>query len=391
MAYIGNSPYQGSITGGNIVDGSIESIDLATLTNIDINSGSIDGTIIGASSAAAGSFTTLNTTSSVGIGTSSPSYKLDLYDASGDASINIKSNGTFSNLLFTRNGSGGDVRVRSDVANNNLQIVTAGSERLRIDSSGNLLVGTTQTPATLITTSTTSHEGVGIADGYLSIARNLTGSAGSGGVAFLNRLATDGPIADFRKDGTTVGSIGTYLSNTYYMLNNTKGITTGSATSNVEPCNASGVPQAGGYMHLGSSSYPWNDLYLSGGVYLGGTGAANKLDDCESGTWTPASGSNSTVSTIHSAWYRKVGDLVTVNAYITSVTTTSEDFTIAGLPFTNSSTYGHANVHYATGGGIANDNGGNLYVQQNATYIQCNAGNAIIAGAIMLSATYKVS
>jgi hypothetical protein len=74
---------------------------------------------------------------------------------------------------------------------------------ITIDSSENVLVGTDQTPATLITTSTTSHEGVGIADGYLAIARNLTGSAGSGGVAFLNRLATDGPILDLRKDGTT--------------------------------------------------------------------------------------------------------------------------------------------------------------------------------------------
>jgi hypothetical protein len=31
----------------------------------------------------------------------------------------------------------------------------------------------------------------------------------------------------------------------------------------------------------------FKDLYLSGGVYLGGTGSANKLDDYEEGTWTP--------------------------------------------------------------------------------------------------------
>jgi hypothetical protein len=29
------------------------------------------------------------------------------------------------------------------------------------------------------------------------------------------------------------------------------------------------------------------DLTLSGGVYLGGTGSANYLDDYEEGTWTP--------------------------------------------------------------------------------------------------------
>jgi hypothetical protein len=39
---------------------------------------------------------------------------------------------------------------------------------------------------------------------------------------------------------------------------------------------------------LGGSSSRFKDLYLSGGVYLGGTGAANLLDDYEEGTWTPA-------------------------------------------------------------------------------------------------------
>ena len=34
---------------------------------------------------------------------------------------------------------------------------------------------------------------------------------------------------------------------------------------------------------LGASGGRFKDLYLSGGVYLGGTGAANKLDDYEEG------------------------------------------------------------------------------------------------------------
>lgn len=72
MAYLGNSQFQGIISGGNIQDGSIESIDLATLTNIDINSGSIDNTIIGANEAVAGNF------SSIGIGTNSPNAGLQI-------------------------------------------------------------------------------------------------------------------------------------------------------------------------------------------------------------------------------------------------------------------------------------------------------------------------
>ena len=42
-----------------------------------------------------------------------------------------------------------------------------------------------------------------------------------------------------------------------------------------------------GTMNLGSSGARFESLYLSSGVYLGGTGSANKLDDYEEGTFTP--------------------------------------------------------------------------------------------------------
>ena len=85
----------------------------------------------------------IDSSGNVGVGTSSPTVKLDLYDSAGDAAIRIKSNGTNSTLFFARNGSGGDVRIRSNVGNDDLQFFTAGTERMRIDSSGNLLLGTT--------------------------------------------------------------------------------------------------------------------------------------------------------------------------------------------------------------------------------------------------------
>lgn len=42
-----------------------------------------------------------------------------------------------------------------------------------------------------------------------------------------------------------------------------------------------------GIIDLGNSTSRFKSLYLSDGVYLGGTTAANKLDDYEEGTWTP--------------------------------------------------------------------------------------------------------
>jgi hypothetical protein len=50
------------------------------------------------------------------------------------------------------------------------------------------------------------------------------------------------------------------------------------------------------------------DIFLSGGVYLGGTGSANKLDDYEEGTWTPViTSSNGTTTSSNTCLYVKVG------------------------------------------------------------------------------------
>ena len=76
------------------------------------------------------------------------------------------------------------------------------------------------------------------------------------------------------------------------------------------------------------------DATLSGGVYLGGTGSANKLEDYEEGTWTPDVEVGSVVSS--TGGYVKVGGLVTVFLQIDGITndTSTSTFKITGLPFT---------------------------------------------------------
>ena len=85
---------------------------------------------------------------------------------------------------------------------------------------------------------------------------------------------------------------------------------------------------------LGMSSARYKDAYLSGGVYLGGTGAANKLDDYETGTWTPTC-SVGTVTNAESH-YTKVGRVVHVTARLSSFSNSSGggQVQISGLPFT---------------------------------------------------------
>jgi len=79
----------------------------------------------------------------------------------------------------------------------------------------------------------------------------------------------------------------------------------------------------------------------SGGVYLGGTGAANLLDDVETGSWTPvwSDGTNSDATyTRQVGRYTKVGEFVHLQGYlsISALNTISgANLRITGVPFTS--------------------------------------------------------
>ena len=98
---------------------------------------------------------------------------------------------------------------------------------------------------------------------------------------------------------------------------------------------------------IGQSSRRFKDIYLSGGAYLGGTGAANHLDDYEEGTWTPVLNGSPTHSGSNQ-YYVKIGNLVYVGAYIYSVSdyTSTTDFTISGLPFATNNARGVGSVMF---------------------------------------------
>ena len=80
------------------------------------------------------------------------------------------------------------------------------------------------------------------------------------------------------------------------------------------------------------------DLTLSGGVYLGGTGAANKLDDYEEGTWTPTTATSGYTISSSSGFYTKVGNLVTLHFRVkfSAVATNNNFVRVQGRPFSPS-------------------------------------------------------
>ena len=267
-------------------------------------------------------------TGNVGIGTDSPSLPLDVHGGT----IGVTSTSAFSGLqINSANTSFGYInfgdpeddnigQIYYNHPSNSLSFKTNTVERARIDSSGNLLVGTTD-PA-VIGNNTKGFVVQGSTGTIFATGDNLYAQ-------ILNRKGNDGEILQFRKDGSTVGSIGVYSANEIDVAaegsSTSAGIRLSSQSAILPKLNNT---LDNGNISLGNSTRRFKDLYLSGGVYLGGTGAANKLDDYETGTWTPT---GYTGGTVLSPTYTKVGNLVTLSVYFYNGT--FDGSTIGGLPF----------------------------------------------------------
>ena len=200
-------------------------------------------------------FDTVNVSGgNVGIGTS-PDYPLHISSTgvvlglnatSGAVSQRFNENGTARFFLSTLNGSNGLAFVNGDGV----------SERMRIDSSGNLLVGKT----------TTAIETVGI---NLFGTGRILATADGDDVVVLNRKNSDGDIAVFKKDSsTTVGSIGT-LSSKIHVGSGDTSLFFDSLRDALVPHNGSTNAARDAAIDLGRDVVRFKDLHLSGSVLAG--------------------------------------------------------------------------------------------------------------------------
>lgn len=98
------------------------------------------------------------------------------------------------------------------------------------------------------------------------------------------------------------------------------------------------APSTDDDVDLGSTTKRFNDLFLGGGLYVGGTGSSNYLDDFEEGTFTHSL--TNTGATINGGFlsgaYVKIGDLIFVcGAIVYGSGTATGTIALSGLPFAN--------------------------------------------------------
>jgi hypothetical protein len=207
----------------------------------------------------------------------------------------------------------------------------AYTERMRIDSSGNLLIGKTSTTNS-------------VAGSKFGSGGQIVATVANDDIMILNRTGNDGDILRFFKDTSEVGVIGTLSSNLYVGSGDT-GIYFNNSSDSIYAINTTTNAGRDNAIDLGVSTTRFKDIYLGGGLYVGGTAAANKLDDYEEGTFTPtintSDGSSVPLdSAIDILSYTKIGRKVHIQGMIRLGTITSLSggfFQIIGLPFTTAS------------------------------------------------------
>jgi hypothetical protein len=323
-------------------------------------------------SAASGEVFKVERSGNVGIGTSSPSDKLTV---AGNIVTGVDNTiiAPYASLLgfVKKSGTAGSIAYASGqsliFSQSSASALSDASsetytEHMRLDASGILLVGKTST-------------GIGTA-GIQAEATGQLNVTKSGDAAIRAiRLSSDGDILKFYKDTTTVGSIGA-SGGEVYIGNADTGLKFNSGNDYIQPFNVTGGSGRDNAIDIGNSGNRFKDLYLSGGVYLGGTGSANKLEDYEEGTWTPVmkdSTANQVIATTSTtANYTKIGRLVWVNVETTRNTGSSFTGTLklTGLPFLASNRSGYStNNGSAWFDGTGTDDVTTVHGGRNSTHV----------------------
>ncbi|QLF87987.1 tail fiber [Pelagibacter phage Hroenn EXVC015P] len=347
-------------------------------------------------------------------------------------------------ISFFDSGNSGSFRGTLNYNHNDdsLRTYVNGSERIRINSSGNLLVGKTSTTRTVAGAELRP-------DGFIRGTKNSAHSIDA------VRTTDDGDVIRLYKDNNIAGVLGTQNwgigtsspTEALEVTGNLKINSTGSVMEGISITPASagstslllntfngGVANdrnwairnrynANGRLEIMRSTNNTGDsltpvmtferdgdvvvkqnLYVDAsgaGIFLGGASTNNKLEDYEEGTWTPvvnaASGFSTGITSTTNAKYTKIGNMVNVRVNFQMGNSSGnlaieDNVTVTGLPYTASHTEQSQCCAYRY-----NVNNGVFHVYLSTTsaiFVRCHYVNGSPprnGGSISLNYTYQTT
>jgi hypothetical protein len=215
----------------------------------------------------------IDSSGNVGIGTSSPSAPLTVKAPSDAEAIHVvgrsddigqikfmEADGTTELAIIDGRNSFFNI---GSIANIPLKFATNNSERMRIDSSGNVLVGTTDTTPYNNSANSSADNGIALgSSGILSVAKH------NDSPIIANRTGSDGGVIKLHKSGADRGGIGINNGDPYIARASGSGMRWYNGA--VVPTNEIGN-DSNNTMDLGSSGVRFKHGYFSGNLYGDGS------------------------------------------------------------------------------------------------------------------------
>ena len=189
----------------------------------------------------------------IGINEGSPSHTLHVNSGATNIVGKFESTDSVAGIALVDNAGSAEIAA----VGNDLAFYPAGSEKMRLTSAGDLLVGQSSTALPGAGNTTT---GISVSGQYDAIFVSRSSASG----LVVNRNSDDGDVVQFRKDGTTVGSIGTAFG---YMYTGTGdvGLSFRDSLDSINPFNPSSNSNRDNAIDLGHSSTRFDDIYATNG------------------------------------------------------------------------------------------------------------------------------